>query len=111
MVFVSGPRQIGKTTLCKNLAPKNHRYINWDILTDREFILKQKFPIEKFIVYDEIHKFTNWRNYIKGLYDQYKNQKKSLLQEAPVWIITDILVTLYKADTIITAFTLLQCVS
>jgi len=79
MVFISGPRQVGKTTLCLDLAPKKHRYMNWDILTDREWILKQKFPLEKFIIYDEIHKFTNWRNYIKGLYDKYKKNKKILV--------------------------------
>ena len=79
MVFIGGPRQVGKTTLSLNLASKKHRYLNWDILKDREFILKQRFPIEKFIIFDEIHKFKNWRNYIKGLYDKYKQTKKILV--------------------------------
>ena len=79
MIFLGGPRQVGKTTLALSLAPKKFRYLNWDILQDRELILKQRFPLEKFIIYDEIHKFSQWRNYIKGLYDQYKNKKRILV--------------------------------
>lgn len=79
MVFVAGPRQVGKTTLSLDLAPLRHRYLNWDILEDREFILKQRFPMENFIVFDEIHKFKQWRNYVKGLYDKNKGPKKILL--------------------------------
>ena len=70
MVFVGGPRQVGKTTLSFNIAPKKHRYLNWDDLEDREFILREKFPVESFVVFDEIHKFRNWRNYVKGFYDK-----------------------------------------
>jgi len=79
MVFVGGPRQVGKTTLSLNIAPKRHRYLNWDVLEDREFILRQKFPTEKFIIYDEIHKYKSWRNYIKGLYDTSRSEKKILV--------------------------------
>ncbi len=79
MVFIGGPRQVGKTTLALDLAPKNHRYLSWDIQEDKEFIMKQKFPLEHFVIYDEIHKFNNWRNYIKGFYDKYKKQKKILV--------------------------------
>ncbi len=75
MVFISGPRQVGKTTLCRDLAPKNARYINWDVLKDRQWILQQNFPTEKFIIYDEIHKFKHWRTYVKGLHDTYKEKK------------------------------------
>ena len=79
MVFVGGPRQVGKTTLSKNIAPGGHRYLNWDILEDREFILRQKFPSEKFIIFDEIHKFKEWRNYLKGLYDSSHSEKTILV--------------------------------
>ena len=79
MVFISGPRQVGKTTVCRHVAPQKHRYMNWDVLTDREFILREKFPCEKFIIYDEIHKFHNWRNYIKGFYDKSRKKKKILV--------------------------------
>ena len=76
MVFIGGPRQVGKTTLSLNLAPKKHRYLNWDVLEDREWILRQHIPTDRFIIFDEIHKFKNWRNYVKGIYDKYKNEKK-----------------------------------
>ena len=79
MVFIGGPRQVGKTTLALTLAPKKHRYLNWDIQEDKEFLLQQYFPLEKFIIFDEIHKFKNWRNYVKGFYDKYKSQKKILV--------------------------------
>jgi predicted AAA+ superfamily ATPase len=46
MVFIGGPRQVGKTTLSKDIAPKKHRYLNWDVLEHREFILRQNFPTE-----------------------------------------------------------------
>ena len=78
-VFLGGPRQVGKTTLALNLAPPRHRYLNWDVLEDREFILKERFPPEKFIIFDEVHKFKNWRNYIKGLYDTRKETTKLLV--------------------------------
>ena len=78
-VFISGPRQVGKTTLSRRLAPSRHRYLNWDISEDREFILREQFPVEKFVIFDEIHKFKNWRNYIKGILDKHKGEKKILV--------------------------------
>lgn len=79
MVFIGGPRQVGKTTLSLDLTPKKYRYFNWDIFEDRQFILKERFPLEKFIIFDEIHKFKHWRNYVKGLYDKHKQKKKILI--------------------------------
>ncbi len=79
MVFVGGPRQVGKTTLSRNIAPDGHRYLNWDDSEDREFILREKFPFESFVIFDEIHKFDNWRNYIKGFYDKTAKEKKVIV--------------------------------
>ena len=78
-VFISGPRQVGKTTLATNLAPPQHRYLNWDVGEDREFILQEHIPVEKFVIFDEIHKFKNWRNYIKGICDRHRREKKLLV--------------------------------
>ena len=78
-VFISGPRQVGKTTLSLNLAPSKYRYLNWDVGEDREFVLRERIPLEKFIIFDEIHKFKNWRNYVKGIYDKYQSEKKLLV--------------------------------
>ena len=78
MVFIEGPRQVGKTTVSLNIAKNANRkyiYLNWDDASDRKFILKQQFPAENFIIYDELHKFSQWRNYIKGLYDKHKQKR------------------------------------
>ena len=79
MVFIGGPLQVGKTSLSSNVAPKEHRYLNWDDFEDREFILRQKTPVEPFVIFDEIHKFREWRNYVKGLYDKNFDTKKVLV--------------------------------
>jgi predicted AAA+ superfamily ATPase len=68
MVFVGGPRQVGKTTLSKNLQ-KEFSYLNWDEASHRELILKNKIPSKGLIILDEIHKYKLWRNWVKGKYD------------------------------------------
>ena len=76
MVFISGPRQAGKTTLAKYLCEQagfdpEKRYINWDALEDREKIMAETFPAGSgYLVLDEIHKFSRWRQIVKGLYDK-----------------------------------------
>jgi predicted AAA+ superfamily ATPase len=70
MVFISGPRQVGKTTLSKSLLGKSGTYLNWDFDAHRERILKSEWPIDKgILVLDEIHKYKNWRNTVKGVFD------------------------------------------
>ncbi|MGE3919961.1 MAG: AAA family ATPase [Gammaproteobacteria bacterium] len=69
MVFVGGPRQVGKTTLAKTLLGNDKGYLNWDILEQRERILKHELPPTSFWCFDEIHKYRLWRNFLKGLYD------------------------------------------
>jgi predicted AAA+ superfamily ATPase len=78
MVFIGGPRQAGKTTLAQSLGP-NECYLNWDYSIDRSRILKQQLPDTKIWIFDEIHKYKKWRNYIKGLYDKFKNDKTILV--------------------------------
>lgn len=74
MVFLGGPRQVGKTTLAQTISPDPERYFNWDIPHHREKILKRELPPTKgVLVFDEIHKYRSWRNYLKGLYDEKKN--------------------------------------
>jgi len=73
MVFVGGPRQVGKTTLAKAILAENFptgRYLNWDYDDDRQDILQKKWSSSNsLIVFDELHKFTHWKIWIKGLYD------------------------------------------
>lgn len=77
MVFVGGPRQVGKTTLAKTFLPDGEGYLNWDIPEDRERILKRQLYPTPLWIFDEIHKYRMWRNYLKGLFD--KNQKQQIL--------------------------------
>lgn len=69
MVFVGGPRQVGKTTLAKTLLKDGFGYLNWDVPEHREAILKRQLPITPLWLFDEIHKYRLWRNYLKGLFD------------------------------------------
>lgn len=84
MVFIGGPRQVGKTTLAQNLIKKyrdgHPAYLNWDSDIDRRKIRGREWPLsEKLIVLDEIHKFKGWRNFVKGLYDTLKNTHSFLI--------------------------------
>jgi predicted AAA+ superfamily ATPase len=69
MVFVAGPRQVGKTTLAKQIVGARPGYLNWDVAADRERILKLELPPSPLWVFDEIHKYRSWRNLLKGVYD------------------------------------------
>jgi predicted AAA+ superfamily ATPase len=76
MVFMGGPRQVGKTTMSFSLLKngnKNHpAYFNWDITNRRQAIVAGNFPPrQKLIILDEVHKYARWRNLLKGFYDQY----------------------------------------
>ncbi|OGA15737.1 MAG: hypothetical protein A3I63_05065 [Betaproteobacteria bacterium RIFCSPLOWO2_02_FULL_66_14] len=69
MVFVAGPRQVGKTTLALALPGARAGYLSWDVAAHRARILTSELPPGKLWVLDEIHKYRRWRNYLKGLYD------------------------------------------
>jgi len=69
MVFVAGARQVGKTTLALGLPGARDAYLNWDIARHRDRILRGELPAGALWIFDEIHKYRRWRNYLKGLYD------------------------------------------
>ena len=72
MVFLTGPRQSGKTTLAGLIAEKfpSAQMLNWDVLADRRVILSQSWvPDTKLLVFDELHKMKEWRPWLKGVYD------------------------------------------
>ena len=73
MVWIGGPRQVGKTTLsdalCEDFFPQGV-YFNWDSDEDRRAILKKAWlKTSPLIIFDELHKFPRWKNWIKGVYD------------------------------------------
>jgi len=72
MVFIVGPRQVGKTWLAKEIMKeyKNPIYLNYDNINHKEIIKKQVWlPGVDLIVFDEIHKMPQWKTYLKGVYD------------------------------------------
>lgn len=79
MVFVGGPGQVGKKTLAKSLLPNNIGYLNWDVPEQRELILRRQLPITKLWVFDELHKYRLWRNYLKGIYDAKPAEQEILV--------------------------------
>lgn len=88
MAFVSGPRQVGKTTTCRNHADG---YANWDNIDDREQILRgpakladrlnlnrlsKTIPVALF---DELHKYPRWKQFLKGFFDTYADQVRIIV--------------------------------
>ena len=71
MVFVTGARQVGKTTLSKRLLDDTPgQYLNYDVAQDRAVILRQGLrPQAKLLVLDEIHKMPHWKTWLKGVVD------------------------------------------
>jgi len=72
MVILTGPRQVGKTTLAKSLSSAwaNLEYLNWDSEKDRKIILRQEWNRKAgLLILDEFHKLKNWKSRIKGVYD------------------------------------------
>ncbi len=73
IVILTGPRQVGKTTLSKNLI-SYYECLNYDSHQDRTRIIKSEWNRNKeLIVLDEVHKKKNWKSWIKGIYDTEKN--------------------------------------
>lgn len=72
MVVLTGPRQVGKTTLARQLMTSfdSPQYLNWDVLQDRAILQRQSWnPRAKLLVMDEIHKMREWKNWLKGAVD------------------------------------------
>jgi len=93
MIFLSGPRQAGKTTvsLMAREFTNLFSYLNWDNLDHRKIILEgvravgdhaglnqltDEIPI---VVFDEIHKYGKWKTFLKGFFDTYKKKVKIIV--------------------------------
>jgi len=83
MVFVGGPRQVGKTTLSRDFVAahfKSNAYFNWDNRADRKAIIAASWPGDaELLIFDEIHKYRQWKGLIKGEYDKLKDTFKFLV--------------------------------
>lgn len=80
VVFLSGPRQSGKTTLAKALLDREGVYLNWDIRKDQKTIRDVAWPKDaSLVVLDELHKFHKWKNFLKGVVDEFRNKPPLLV--------------------------------
>lgn len=92
MVFLSGPRQVGKTFLVKSKLAELHNeelYFNWDDPMVRRTYIKNphflKALVSKgpgappLVVFDEIHKHKDWKNILKGLYDIHSDEARFIV--------------------------------
>jgi len=90
MVFITGPRQAGKTTFTQILAKdfNNSLYFNWDILDEKRKLIENPFFYEEvhrkdtsmpLIIFDELHKYSNWKNYLKSAYDRDNGNYKFIV--------------------------------
>lgn len=87
MVFLSGPRQVGKTTVSlQSTSEKISHYFNWDNENHRALIiqgpeavaektnlnvLQKELPV---LIFDEIHKYRYWKRFLKGFFDTYEKK-------------------------------------
>ncbi|MGQ0765532.1 MAG: ATP-binding protein [Gemmatimonadota bacterium] len=87
-VLLSGPRQVGKTTLAREWLghQPDGMYLNWDVADDRSTILDRSFPGEGSrkplpgaLVLDELHKYPRWKAWLKGLYDRRETRVPTIV--------------------------------
>ncbi|MCP5107550.1 MAG: ATP-binding protein [bacterium] len=90
MVLMTGPRQSGKTTLSGQIQEqfKNSLYFNWDIISNKRKLLGDPTFFQEInrvdastplVILDEIHKYKDWKNYLKGVYDEFAGEYKFLV--------------------------------
>jgi len=88
MALVSGPRQVGKTTLCRSVG---EAYLNWDNADDRRRLLggpgalATALQLDRLrakpvvVVLDELYKYTKWKSLLKGFFDTYGDRVRLIV--------------------------------
>lgn len=93
MLFLAGPRQVGKTTISLAAKSLTHQvtYLNWDNQDHRQIILEgptavadrmalQKIqPTIPIVILDELHKYRQWKTFLKGFFDTYRDKLRIIL--------------------------------
>jgi predicted AAA+ superfamily ATPase len=82
MVFLAGPRQVGKTTLARRVLRERGAgsYLSWDSREDRRDIRAARWPAgEAVVVLDELHKWRGWKGWLKGEFDKHRDRLRFLV--------------------------------
>lgn len=92
LVMLAGPRQAGKTTFAREIAAQDFSdiiYLNWDLPGDKRRLIedpvffskepRRNFSSRPLVILDEIHKYRNWKNYLKGIFDQFAGEYQFLV--------------------------------
>ncbi len=80
IVLLSGPRQCGKTFLSRQLFEESQVYLNFDSAADRKILRETSWDRQApLVVLDEIHKWKNWKRWLKGIYDTEGNRPRLLV--------------------------------
>jgi len=82
MVFLAGPRQVGKSTLARSVleAEGGGRYLSWESPADRPGIRTSCWPAgEAVVVLDELHKWRSWKSWLKGEFDKHGRRLRFLV--------------------------------
>lgn len=88
MAFVSGPRQVGKTTACRGVSSA---YLDWDNADDRRTFLAGpaavagRLGLERLAerpavaTFDGFHKYRRWKQFLKGFHDSYGDRARVIV--------------------------------
>lgn len=82
MILLSGPRQVGKTFMAKELMKEfaKPQYLNYDHPDGMLLIQRQTWAADAdLLVLDEIHKMPNWKNFLKGIVDTRRDGQAILV--------------------------------
>lgn len=93
MLFLSGPRQVGKTTAARTYGEgqAGSTYFSWDVQNDRRLILRGAESVAaeaglqvasahpRLCMFDEIHKYRKWKSFIKGFFDKYEQRAQVIV--------------------------------
>ncbi len=92
LILLAGPLQSGKTTFARDIVAKDFRdiiYFNWDIAADKRRLItdpvffskipRSSISSKPLVILDEIHKYRDWKNYLKGVYDQFEKEYRFLV--------------------------------
>jgi uncharacterized protein len=93
MVFLAGPRQVGKTTcgLHAEAFIQHTHYLNWDNADHQKIFISGPAAVVTYlglqkttagltvVIFDELHKYGKWKQFLKGFFDTYGELTKIIV--------------------------------